>query len=329
MTIDLAKPEAAFAVAAARQAGQAARLVQSELVETAMQKDDRSPVTVADFAAQALVARRCAEQFPDMPLVAEEDAAELRTEEATDTRRHVSRYVSRFVPEASESTVCDWIDRGNGNPGPRFWVLDPVDGTKGFLRKEQYAIALALIEDNAVQLGVLACPNLAEDCSPDPLRAGCLIVASRGEGAWLSALDGGPFMRLEASKQDDPRHARVLRSAESGHTNVGRIDRICDAMGVEAEPVRMDSQAKYALLAAGKGELLFRLLSSKQPDYREKIWDQAAGSLVVEEAGGRITDLDGKPLDFSAGKTLANNRGVLASNGPLHEAALEALRTVK
>jgi 3'(2'), 5'-bisphosphate nucleotidase len=70
------------------------------------------------------------------------------------------------------------------------------------------------------------------------------------------------------------------------------------------------------------------LLSAKKPDYREKIWDQAAGSLIVEEAGGWVTDLDGKPLDFTAGRTLADNRGILATNGHLHPAALEALRAI-
>ena len=90
----------------------------------------------------------------------------------------------------------------------------------------------------------------------------------------------------------------------------------------------MDSMAKYAVLGAGNGELLVRLLSPKRPDYREKIWDQAAGSIIVEEAGGRITDLAGRPLDFTQGRTLANNRGILTSNGRLHEAALEAVAQV-
>jgi 3'(2'), 5'-bisphosphate nucleotidase len=90
----------------------------------------------------------------------------------------------------------------------------------------------------------------------------------------------------------------------------------------------MDSQAKYAVLAAGHGELYLRLLSPKQLDYREKIWDQAAGSLIVEEAGGRVTDLHGHPLDFSAGRELRNNRGILASNGLLHSIALKALKAI-
>ena len=100
-------------------------------------------------------------------------------------------------------------------------------------------------------------------------------------------------------------------------------------MGVTAPPVGMDSQAKYAVLAAGGGEMLVRLLSTDRLDYREKVWDQAAGSLVVEQAGGRVTDLDGKPLDFGHGRTLATNRGVVATNGLLHDAALAALREIK
>jgi 3'(2'), 5'-bisphosphate nucleotidase len=91
--------------------------------------------------------------------------------------------------------------------------------------------------------------------------------------------------------------------------------------------VRLDSQAKYAILAAGAGDLIFRLIFPKKPKYKEKIWDQAAGSLVVEEAGGKVTDLDGKPLDFTQGRTLAKNRGVLASNTYLHDAALQAIKT--
>ena len=126
----------------------------------------------------------------------------------------------------------------------------------------------------------------------------------------------------------EPGQARLLRSVESGHTNISKMDYLAEELVVEVEPVRMDSQAKYMLLAAGKGDLYLRFLSSKQPDYKEKIWDQAAGSLVIEESGGKITDLHGKTLDFNAGKTLANNRGILASNASLHEQALKALRRI-
>ena len=74
---------------------------------------------------------------------------------------------------------------------------------------------------------------------------------------------------------------------------------------------------------------MFRLLSSSKPNYKELIWDQAAGVIVLEEAGGRITDLAGKPLDFTQGRSLANNSGICASNGILHDQALKALAALK
>ena len=88
------------------------------------------------------------------------------------------------------------------------------------------------------------------------------------------------------------------------------------------------SQAKYAALAAGCAEIQLRLLSPTRLDYKEKIWDHAAGALVLEEAGGRVTDLYGAPLDFTRGRMLTANTGLLATNGAVHDAALAAVRQV-
>ena len=320
--------EALFAQDAVRKAAQLVRRIQRGMVTTALMKGDRSPVTVADFAAQALVASLLKETFPDDPLVGEEEAADLQTPENRPVLQRIADFLTPDVPGATAETVCDLIDLGRAEPGSRYWTLDPIDGTKGFLRGEQYAVALALVVDGQVQLGVLGCPNLTAASEPEVDGPGSLVVAAAGEGTWTAPLDGGQFQRLRVSDRDEPAEARVLRSVESGHTNVGSMGQLVTALGAKADPVLMDSQAKYAVLAAGKGDLLFRLLSAKMPNYREKIWDQAAGSLVIEEAGGRITDLHGQPLDFTQGRTLANNRGVVASNGRLHEAALTALATL-
>lgn len=320
-------PEIRFALDAVRQASRLVQTVQSELVSPALVKDDRSPVTVADYASQALVASLLSQAFPNDPLVGEEDSSELRHNQPV--LEQVTGFVRRFMPEAGEESICDWIDIGASAPSSRFWTLDPIDGTKGFLRGDQYAVALALVVEGEVQLGVLGCPKLSQAYLPDYHGPGSLVLALRDQGTWTSPLEGEmQFKRLRASSQADPVQARLLRSFESGHTNPGQIDEFVQLLGVGAEPVRMDSQAKYAVLAAGQGELLVRLLSPSKPNYREKIWDQAAGSLIIQEAGGTITDLDGKPLDFTAGRSLANNRGVLASNGNLHAAALGALRQV-
>lgn len=328
--IDHNTPEINFAMHAVQQAALLVQQVQTDMVASALTKDDRSPVTVADFASQALVAYLLSEAFPDDPLVAEEDSIALQKPEERQTLEQISQFVNRFTPHATPETICDWIDRGNGDPSERFWTLDPIDGTKGFLRADQYAVALALIQAGEVQLGVLGCPNLSEAYLPEQNGPGSLVVAARGQGTWATSLSSpGKFKRLTASENKNPTAAILLRSFESGHTNVSQIDDFAIEMGVDTEPLRMDSQAKYAVLAAGKGDLLLRLLSPAKPDYREKIWDQAAGSIVIEEAGGRITDLEGKSLDFTAGHTLAKNRGILASNAHLHSQALQALQSIK
>ena len=97
-------------------------------------------------------------------------------------------------------------------------------------------------------------------------------------------------------------------------------------LNILKEPVRLDSQAKYATVARGEAEIYLRLPTRK--DYQEKIWDHAGGCLVVTEAGGKVTDIYGNSLDFTQGKTLKNNRGVIVTNNMLHEQVLEAIEQV-
>ncbi len=328
--IDANNPQVAFALEAVRQASYLVRTVQREMVTPALTKGDRSPVTVADFASQALVGALLSKRFPATPLVAEESSAALKNRAGKDALTQVTAFLQRMLPEATAEQVCAWIDRGAAKPGESFWTLDPIDGTKGFLRGDQYAVALALVVRGQVQIGVLGCPNLVRSRQPDLAGPGSLIAAVRGQGTWVTSLENptASWQALHVSSCSDPSQARLLRSFEAGHTNVDQVDELSRRLGITVEPVRMDSQAKYAILAAGAGELIVRLLSPAQPDYREKIWDQAAGSILVEEAGGQITDLDGTPLDFTSGRTLAHNRGVLASNRRLHAAALHALAAV-
>jgi 3'(2'), 5'-bisphosphate nucleotidase len=331
--------ETQFAVTAVREAALLARRIQREMVSGAITKDDRSPVTVADFAVQALIARRLAEQLPGSVLIGEEHSDALRLEEGLPTLDQVTEFVRSAIPDATPEEVCGLIDRGSGEPPDTFWTIDPIDGTKGFLRREQYAVALALIRDGRVELGILGCPELGdgfmwEGCTSRPGGCGSVVIGVRGKGAFTQPLDLGhkdaepTWNGLTVSARSQSTTARILRSVEKSHTNVDEIAQLATRLGTTAPPIGMDSQAKYAVLAAGEGDVLLRLISPSRPDYRERIWDQAAGSIVVEEAGGRVTDLDGKRLDFSHGRTLAKNRGIVATNGHLHASVLAALREI-
>jgi len=320
--------EAAFAVEAVTAAAQLCRQIQHDLVLPAVSKADKSPVTVADFAAQAVVAQMLNAAFPHMPLVAEEDSALLREPDQSQTLERVQQYVARLYPRATSSQIMDWIDRGSGEPEGSFWTLDPIDGTKGFIRGDQYVVALALIIDGKVAVGAMGCPNLDVSMRPDHDGPGSVAIAVRNEAAWAMSMAGGEWSRLKVSDCDAPDCARMLRSYESSHTDPGKIDQISHELGLKRAPILMDSSAKYGLLAAGEGELIVRLLSPLHPEYIENLWDHATGALLIEEAGGRITDLQGKKLDFSRGRKLMGNIGVLTSNGHLHASVLRAIAQV-
>jgi 3'(2'), 5'-bisphosphate nucleotidase len=103
------------------------------------------------------------EALPEDPLVAEEDSHVLQKPEERERLTAVTEFVQRIFPDEDEETVCSHIDVGRAEPSLRYWTLDPIDGTKGYLRGGQYVVALALIENGQVKLGALGCPNLSVD----------------------------------------------------------------------------------------------------------------------------------------------------------------------
>ncbi len=308
------------------------RAVQANLEELRQAtKDDQSPVTVADYAVQAIVALILAEHLDpsDCLIVGEEDAAELRTEEQSLIRRAVLQAVQSWKPHVTQEQMLDAID-GCDHDGSSngYWALDPIDGTKGFLRGQQYAIALGRIENGEVVAGVMGCPNLSADQS-HPLDEndpeGVVYAASKGAGAWEFAKceQHAQPMRIVAREFDATRPLRFCESAERAHSNRGDSGRIIDAIGTEGKPARLDSQCKYALVARGQADGYLRLPTSKE--YVEKIWDHAAGMCIATEAGALVSDVSGKSLDFTRGTRLEENRGVICAIHGLHEQIIHSI----
>ena len=312
--------EREVAVEAVREAARLCVDVRKSLVG-AMEKEDRSPVTVADFGSQALVCRRLKSVFPNDPIVAEEDASVLRDAEQTAMREMVCEFV-RVYAQADENTVCDWIDAGNGDVAERFWTLDPIDGTKGFLRGDQYAVALALVDCGDVKVAALACPALPVEMEEMEGDCGVLFVAVRGEGTRAMPLEGGDGVDVRI---DDPAW-RFAESVESSHGDHDAQQAVAQAVGIVSPSLRMDSQVKYGAVARGDAALYLRLPSPEYPDYRENIWDHAAGALIVEEAGGQVSDMFGRPLDFVSAAQMEDNRGVVVSAREIHARVIDALR---
>ncbi len=322
--------------------------VQSRLDQLrAITKDDKSPVTIADFASQAVVARALrAALGDDLLLVGEESSAFLRDPghaahlEATLAVLRAGE--NPAWPNVSPEALFHAIDAGDADPlSPRaaadgFFTLDPIDGTKGFLRGGQYAVALAFIRDGTPLLAAMGCPNLAPDPTASaevPAHAGSLFSASRGTGSVTQCplrascgRGGGELAISPASRAalaGARRHPILAESVESAHSDQSASAVIMRELDPAYTLIRLDSQCKYAVVARGQADVYLRL-PGKQ-GYVERIWDHAAGALIAEEAGCIVSDIAGKPLDFSHGRGLELNKGVVVAPSMMHARIIAAI----
>ena len=303
---------------AVRQAARLCMVVAGEGAER-LEKDAREPVTLADYGSQAIILGAAASVFPGHRILAEEGSAHLL--EATDagTPAALADLVAEVTGEAcAPGDLLAWIDHTGGD-GPPTWAVDPIDGTKGYLRGDQFAVAVGILDGALPVAGVLGCPRL--DVGG---RHGVLVWGGPDIGAFVEPIWGGEAHAVSVSDIADPAHVRVLGSVETSHGDPELIGRVIESACLGGGWVRIDSQAKYAAVAAGLAEIYIR--PRNRPDWRERVWDHAAGAAIVMAAGGTVTDLDGAPLDFSTGRSLEDNRGVVATNGVVHELVLEALR---
>jgi len=324
--MDQNSPEVVTGLQAVIKASSLCQKVRTDLVGGApILKSDRSPVTIADYGSQAIICKLIRERFPHDTIVAEENSEELRRPDRSRILEQVRNYVNAFVPTSSSEEVCSWIDFSSNATTDRFWALDPIDGTKGFLRGDQYAIALALIEKGMVKLGILACPNLYADEKRPLGEKGCLFVALKGKGSVQMDRNGMSQRAISVSREKNPSEAIITESVESDHANHLAHQHLAERLHITQPSLKMDSQAKYGIVARGEATLYLRVPSPSEPGYQENIWDHAAGTIVAEEAGGKVTDVLGKPLDFSCGIKMVKNHGVVVSNGMLHDVVLKAL----
>ncbi|CAL5868311.1 uncharacterized protein PFLUO_LOCUS2535 [Penicillium psychrofluorescens] len=323
-----------------------------EKAKGTVSKDDKSPVTIGDFGAQALIIQAIRKNFPNDEIVAEEEASSLREDKALSAEiwglvkdiklddAESDKVLGGPLP--SEEEMLKIIDEGNSAGGAtgRIWALDPIDGTKGFLRGGQYAVCLGLIVDGDVKVGAIGTPNLPVDDSATIDAStgaqqtgsavnGVLFSAVQGQGSTSRPLANGalaPSKAISMRAVPDIAKAVFCEGVEAGHSAQGDNAAVAERLGITAPSVRLDSQAKYCSIARGAGDIYLRLPVKK--DYQEKIWDHAAGDIIVREAGGQVTDIYGTRLDFSKGRTLAANKGVVAAPRDLQDQVIDAVKTV-
>ncbi len=223
-------------------------------------KADSSPVTDADEVAEALILEALAKLTPDIPVVAEEAAA------------------AGHIPDVS---------------GGRFWLVDPLDGTKEFLnRNGEFTVNIALVENGRPVAGVVHAPALAMTWAG--AQAGAGIGAPAGGPS-----EGGPAAAIfsEAGKEPTAIHVRAIPEAGATviasrrHGSGAELDAFLAAYQVK-DRIPAGSSLKFCLVAAGRADLYPRFGRTIE-------WDTAAGHAVLLAAGGQVETLDGQPLAYA------------------------------
>ncbi|MBL4590477.1 MAG: 3'(2'),5'-bisphosphate nucleotidase [Phycisphaerales bacterium] len=329
-------------IEAAREAVVAASIVCREVQDNLAEirqitKDDKSPVTVADYASQAVVAMVLQQHLGHIQLVAEESSTFLRDEDNAVVLDAVVAAARGVWDNADADKILAAIDIGAGDTDHHsFWTLDPIDGTKGFLRNMQYAVALGYIEGDTPTIGVMGCPNLPVNMSlpfDERDEHGCLYYALKGDGVYESRCDDSKASSIRITRLDhaEDEEITVCGSVEKAHTNISDMDRILawieeNGFGSAGEPARLDSQCKYAVVARGQADAYLRLPT--RSGYIERIWDHAAGACIASESGAFVTDINGRNLDFSHGRGLEKNKGIVCAPPRVHGLMLKAIEAL-
>ncbi|CAA0835967.1 Putative PAP-specific phosphatase- mitochondrial [Striga hermonthica] len=325
-----------------------------------VEKLDQTPVTIADFGVQALVSLEMGKLFPSIPLVAEEDSGFVRQNNLVDVVVQVVNDKSSLRDEAfSQDDVLKAIDRGGkdaylfGQEPATYWILDPIDGTRGFVKGSEalYVVGLALVVEGEIVLGVMGCPNWQDgDSRPEvegkentDSRSGIIMISHVNWGTWRTTLWNTQnsdtklahkWTRCLVDSLHDVHEARFCIpesqtweslplstqfNATTHADNVGENN-------VLLLPACCGSLCKYLMVASGRASVFFLRARTKSVI---RVWDHAVGVICILEAGGKVTDWNGSKLDFSADQTgrrvLYPSGGILVSNDSLHNQILEVI----
>ncbi|TYH47836.1 hypothetical protein ES332_D10G026300v1 [Gossypium tomentosum] len=327
-----------------------------------LEKNDQTPVTVADFGVQALVSLELGKLFPSIPLVAEEDSGFLQSQNLVDlVVSAVSDKTSFHEESFSHADVLEAIDRGErtefGTKPATYWILDPIDGTRGFVNgsKALYVVGLSLVVEGEIMLGVMGCPNWVVDTSHRSITGvqgyknsspglGIIMVAHVDCGTWTKRLrhmldssfkpssdwtrcfvDGCSLVHKANFCIPDSQAWESLPLSVFYDATTNDNDDIRDKE-IRLLPFCCGSLCKYLMVASG-GASVFIL--EVKPERVTKAWDHAAGMICVHEAGGKVTDWEGSELDLAADQVkrriIYPAGGVLVTNGKIHQQIVEMI----
>lgn len=312
-------------------------------------KADDSPVTIADFAAQALIISAVHAVYPDDAFIGEESADALRKNEGLAERvwglvqraregdvdqksevQHVRRHEgdAALTLPATKDEMLKAIDLGTSDQTKqgRVWVLDPVDGTATFMEGKQYAVCLCLLVDGVQQVGVIGCPNLKFDTHGslgqnrihedlvDETGYGVVLSAVKGQGTFVRSMHAAGLGESRLIQHDhSPKELSALDFVEStlGKTSLsqGEHRAVAESLGARWPGTVIWSQ-QLKYVALALGATDVMLRLPTGKDRYTHVWDHAGGQILFQEAGGIIKDIEGDDIDFGQGRRILGTRNL-------------------
>jgi 3'(2'), 5'-bisphosphate nucleotidase len=265
------------------------------------QKQDNSPVTLADYASQFFITFKITQSFPEDQIIAEETNEINLSEDELDLIKLCYGYLNIDIE----------IDLPQKKlKSERQWTVDPIDGTKGFQKHLSYAIGIGLMINSNPRISIIGVPNFNE-------KGTAIFIAEKENGAKVS-YGGEPFSLIEVSKQDTLSESLMCHSL---HYDEPWVMKFASEINI-TKFIQMDSMAKFCLISNGDADIYVKPLNKE----RSFSWDFLPGTLLVSEAGGKVSDLNGNPLKFLDEKLIVTAPGLIASNSYIHQEILRSMR---
>lgn len=265
-------------------------------------KLDQSPVTLADFASQIYIISQLKENFPDDEIIAEEENIDFINLKAENLIKQCFKELNLMKLKDIKDNV-----RFRGKSSERQWTVDPIDGTLGYQEGLSYAVGIGFMVESIPKICAIAVPNYLN-------KSLAIFSAEEGQGSQVSH-NNENFNPIVVNQNETIDNIHLCHSL---HYDQPWVLDFAKKIGIK-NYIQIDSMAKFCMVAEGNADLYIKPLDVAH----SFTWDFMPGNLIVKEAGGEVTDLNGESLHFKKEKCLWTAPGIIASNGLLHNKILE------
>lgn len=270
------------------------------------EKQDETPVTLADLATQIYIISKIKEFFPEDKIIAEEEGSFINSK----TESIITKCFSDL--EIDINNLHDMVNY-SGPESNSEWCIDPIDGTQGYIEGLSYAIGIGFMVESEPKTCAISVPNYNDEGL-------AIFSAVKGKGAYASYGEKD-FKKITVSNQDSLKDAVLCLSL---HYNKPWVLEFAKKVGIN-KLIRIDSMLKFCKIADASADLYIKPIDLEH----SYTWDFLPGYLIVREAGGKVTDSSNRPIWFEGDALRWSEPAVIASNNIIHDKVVNHLKKLQ